>query len=409
MPVQQIVPEEREVELRELLAQLSDPGSRSLPFNDGVLDFCTHLSTALFRDAEARRHPALQALAFWMRKAELHRLKRDFETLATPNTLLVPRGLVFHLPPSNVDTIFIYSWILSALAGNANVLRMSERAAGPALVICRLFNEVAGDEDPIIARSTAILRYGHEREITAAISSRSDVRVIWGGDTTVETIRTIPLPPHAKELTFPDRYSLSALHAAHYCELDHAARQTLATQFYNDMYWFDQMACSSPRLVVWAGSKDETAEAGAAFYEHLAAEIERKQYSLATGPRLNKLTFAYRAVLDQPIAAVRDAGPECVVLELEEAAKLDRNHCGGGLLFQARADRLPDIAPWIDRRDQTLTHFGFAPEQLRALAVLLNGRGIDRMAPIGQALNFNRYWDGYDLLREFTRTVHVIP
>ncbi|HWF47503.1 MAG TPA: hypothetical protein VG168_10895, partial [Bryobacteraceae bacterium] len=126
-----------------------------------------------------------------------------------------------------------------------------------------------------------------------------------------------------------------------------------------------------------------------------------------TGPRLNKLTFAYRAVLDQPVATMRDAGPECVVLELEEAAKLDRNHCGGGLLFQTRADHLLDVAPWIDRRDQTLTHFGFTSEQLRELAVLLNGRGIDRMAPIGQALNFHRYWDGYDLLREFTRTVHV--
>ncbi|HEX4229813.1 MAG TPA: acyl-CoA reductase [Bryobacteraceae bacterium] len=409
MLVHQIAPEERPVELAQLLPQLSDPRARSIPFGAGILDFCAHLSTALFRGAEARRHPALQALAFWMRKAELLRLKRDFEALATPNTLLAPRGLVFHLPPSNVDTIFLYSWILSALTGNANVVRMSERAAGPALVICRLFNEVAKDEDPLIACSTAILRYGHDREITAAISSQSDVRVIWGGDATVETIRTIPLPPHAQELTFPDRYSLSALHAAHYCELDQAARQTLATQFYNDMYWFDQMACSSPRLVIWAGSKSDITEASAEFYDYLAAEIERKQYSLATGPRLNKLTFAYRAVLDQPIAAVHDAGPECVVLELEEAAKLDRNHCGGGLLFQARADRLLDIAPWIDRRDQTLTHFGFAPEQLRELAVRLNGRGIDRMAPIGQALNFHRYWDGYDLLREFTKTVHITP
>ena len=159
----------------------------------------------------------------------------------------MPRGLVFHLPPSNVDTIFIYSWLLSALAGNANIVRMSERATGAALAVCRLFNQIAKDADPLIAHTTAILRYGHEREITAAISALSDVRVIWGGDATVNTIRTIPLPPHATELTFPDRYSLSVLDAAQYCELDQAERQSLATQFYNDMYWFDQMACSSPQ------------------------------------------------------------------------------------------------------------------------------------------------------------------
>ncbi|HEX4809726.1 MAG TPA: acyl-CoA reductase [Bryobacteraceae bacterium] len=409
MQVQQIVPDERAVDLSELISQLTDSRARSAPFRDGTLDFCAQLSTAIFRDSEARRYPELQALAFWMRKAELLRLKRDFEAQSISTTLLVPRGLVFHLPPSNVDTIFIYSWILSALTGNANIIRMSERAAGAALTVCHLFNQVAKDSDPAIARNTAILRYGHQREITAAISAVANVRVIWGGDATVETIRTIPLPPHAQELTFPDRYSLSVLHGANYCGLDEAAKQSLATQFYNDMYWFDQMACSSPRLVIWAGSKSETAEASAAFYDHLAEEIGRKQYSLATGPRLNKLTFAYRAVLDRPIATVREAGPECVVLELEEAMKLDRNHCGGGLLFQARADRLLNIAPWIDRRDQTLTHFGFTLEELRELAVTLNGRGIDRMAPIGQALNFHRFWDGYDLLKEFTRTVHITP
>ena len=29
------------------------------------------------------------------------------------------------------------------------------------------------------------------------------------------------------------------------------------------------------------------------------------------------------------------------------------------------------------------------------------------MVPIGEALTFNRYWDGLDLMREFLRTVYV--
>ncbi|MFC6804089.1 acyl-CoA reductase [Deinococcus caeni] len=39
----------------------------------------------------------------------------------------MPRGLVFHVPPANVDTIFIYSWLMSVLAGNRNVIRLSSR------------------------------------------------------------------------------------------------------------------------------------------------------------------------------------------------------------------------------------------------------------------------------------------
>ena len=54
---------------------------------------------------------------------------------ARQDALVFPRGNVFHLPPANVDTIFVYSWAISALAGNHNVVRISSRSAGAAEVI----------------------------------------------------------------------------------------------------------------------------------------------------------------------------------------------------------------------------------------------------------------------------------
>lgn len=407
MRVAQIVPTEESIELEALLGRLTDPVRRTTPFSDAILDFCARFSTALFRDLEARRYPELQALAFWMRKSELTRMKAEFAALQSETTLLMPRGLVFHVPPSNVDTIFIYSWILSVVAGNTNVIRVSDRAADASTVICRIFNAVAAESDSSVAQNTAMLRYGREREITAAISAATDVRVIWGGDTTVNTIRAIPLPPHGQELTFPDRYALAVIQADAYLKIDEAERQALAGRFYNDTFWFDQMACSSPRVVIWTGERDNCERGSALFYDELEHEVGRKEYTLATGPKLNKLTFAYRAILDQSVSQFRQAGPECAVLTLEEVSNLQREHCGGGLLFQAYAKHLNDIVPLIVRRDQTLTHFGFTAGELRELATLLNGRGIDRIVPVGQALNFNRFWDGYDLLREFTRTVHI--
>ncbi len=409
MTVTQIVPKQEAVELHELLERLSDAQGRAVPFNDSVLDFCARFSTSLFRDSEARLYPELQALAFWMRKSELVRMKAEFESLQTDSTLLMPRGLVFHIPPSNVDTIFIYSWILSVITGNTNVIRVSDRAAEASAVICRIFNAVAAESDPSIARNTVMLRYGREREITAAVSEKADVRVIWGGDATVGTIRSIPLPPHAQELTFPDRYALAVIKAGAYRTAELSERQSLAGKFYNDTFWFDQMACSSPRLVVWVGEREDCERAAGDFYDELEREVARKNYSLATGPRLNKLTFAYRAILDQPVTQFRQAGPECAVLTLNKVSDLDREHCGGGLLFQAYATQLSDITSLVIRRDQTLTQFGFSNHELRAFAISLNGRGIDRIVPIGQALNFNRFWDGYDLLREFTRTVYLHP
>jgi hypothetical protein len=32
---------------------------------------------------------------------------------------------------------------------------------------------------------------------------------------------------------------------------------------------------------------------------------------------------------------------------------------------------------------------------------------VDRIVPVGQALQFQRFWDGYDLLQELTRHVYI--
>ena len=57
----------------------------------------------------------------------------------------------------------------------------------------------------------------------------------------------------------------------------------------------------------------------------------------------------------------------------------------------------------MNRQDQTFSHFGFAPADLRSFAEQLGGRGVDRIVPFGSALTFSAIWDGYDLPREFTR------
>ncbi len=408
MNVSQVIPvAATDVDLSRVLQRLAEPESRSEPFNDAIFAFCVDLSRALFRDPQARAFPELQALAFWMRKGELLKLKREFEALQSDGTLLVPRGLVFHVPPSNVDTIFVYSWLMSVLSGNTNVIRLSDRAGAAANAICRVFGETLATADASVTANTVVLRYGHDDAITGAISAACDVRVVWGGDTSVNAIRGIALPPHAKEMTFPDRYSLAVLSAGAYLRLDDSGRRDLASRFYNDTFWFDQMACSSPRLVVWIGAREERALASAFFYEFLEHEVQGKGYELAVGPRLNKLTFGYRAILDRPVASYQTFGSEVTVLHLEDIAGFSREHCGGGLLFQAYAATIDEVTAIVGRREQTLTHFGFSADELRAFARKLNGRGIDRCVPIGQALSFHRFWDGYDLLREFIRTVYI--
>lgn len=408
MKVQQLVPRAEEVELEEILAGLRDTSGGTLsPFSPEILEFCANFSRGLFHDAEAKRFPELQALAFWMRKAELERLRQEFERLKTPRTIPVPRGLVFHVPPANVDTIFMYSWIVSVMVGNRNILRISPRAAEQTAIICRVFNQCLEGAGDIMRRNTMMIRYGHETEITAAISAAADVRVIWGGDASVNSIRAVRIPPHCKELAFPDRYSLSVVRTPGYLALDEKKRRDVAAHFYNDTYWFDQMACSSPRLLIWCGGQEESTAASAVFVRDLHEEVQRRGYALDTSGSMNKFTFLSRAILDQPVVSAQQVDNQLTVAQLENIRHLDRDHCGGGFLFQHYAEGLESLAACVARKDQTLTYFGFEPVEMAAFAQMLNGRGIDRIVPMGKALTFNRYWDGYDLLAEMIRHVYV--
>ncbi len=403
--VECLVPARGRLPLSELIRDITAP-SGDRPYSDQIVERCAALAQRLARTAGGDAE--VQALAFWMRRAELLRLRDAYRGLAGDGVVLVPRGVVFHLPPANVDSIFVYSWLLSVLAGNRNVVRLSERRGESSNRILDSLNALLDDAaaDGADLRTT-VVSYGHDDRVTAAISAVADMRVVWGGDATVAAVRSVPLPPHAAEITFPDRSSLVAIRAAAYCDLDPEGEAAVAERLFNDSYWFDQMACSSPRALVWIGDGPTVSVASGRLLHQLQMVVERRGYRLDTGTAINKMTYRSRAVIDHPVAAVKVSSNELAVLEVDELPTIGADFCGAGTFWQTRYDRLADLIPRIGRRHQTLAHFGFDPDDLADFAVGLNGRGVDRIVPLGEALTFTRYWDGHDLMREFLRGVYV--
>ncbi len=405
MQIEMLLPQQRMIALEELRSLLAG-GIAAEPFHESLVDAAVDLSQRIFHDPEARGHPELLALAYWMRKAEIIRLTAQFRSLQLDQRVLTPRGLVFHLPPRNVDTIFVYSWLLAALTGNRSVVRLSPQRSESTGILLRLVRETLAAAAEPARGGTMIVSYGHEAEPTEMLSALCDTRVIWGGDQTVEIIRRSPLPPHAKEITFPDRYSLSAIRADTYAGLPEKKRDYMADQFFNDAFWFDQLACSSPRLVVWCGTASETRAASADFFRRVAGCVDRRRYVLPAAASMQKLAYTCSAILNSPVVECRRY-TGLTVLTLDSLAGFQRSHPGGGLFFEAHLKSLLELAAFLGRRDQTLTWFGFTPDELHALVRSLNGRAIDRIVPIGQALQFHRFWDGYDLLQEFCRCVYI--
>ena len=379
--------------------ELTAPSDKRLAVGDPrVVDFLSRFARKLLAPAVARKHPELGSLGYFLRPAEL---ARAVTRMRREDALVFPRGNVFHVPPANVDTIFVYSWALSALAGNHNVVRVSERSANAADTVLEALNATLADADPVIGRTQRMVTYGRDDAVTGALSAWCDLRVIWGGDAAVSAIRRFPLRPAGRDLTFPDRTSWAALSVPGWRAADQAARRAAVTGFANDAYWFDQAACSSPRTVFLVGADpDGVAEE---FLAVLAEVVDHRGWLVDASMAVEKRVNAYGLAATGAATALLFPANEITALTLSSVEAAPRRWIGAGAFPFASVGSLLELVPAMNRQDQTFSHFGFAPAELRAFAEALGGRGVDRIVPFGQALTFSSIWDGYDLPSEFTR------
>lgn len=365
------------------------------------------LSAAFLADPLLRRDAASVAVAYWMRRAQIERLASEFERRveAEPDVVRVPVGRVFHLAPANVDTLFIYSWALAFLCGNASVVRLSQERPPVVEAMLGAIRTVAR-EHAVLGAGDRFVTYAHDAAATEGISAWCGHRVIWGGSETVAAVRPLALNPHASERVFGNKFSYSVFAAARYLAADAKERERVAGGFFNDLFWFDQMACSSPHVLFWVGSEAGMEPAIGAFEADLQAEADRRGFVPSAASAVQRRAFAFELAADADVR-VNLGHRGFVGIRVLDPGGLTRETCGGGLLRHYRLEQLQDLAGFAGEGDQTVTHFGFGADELLELARLAGSRGVDRVVPVGEALAFDVVWDGYDLLDDFTRRVRV--
>jgi hypothetical protein len=379
------------------------------PFDPQVKAMVTAFSRRLAQDRQAKAFPEIVALAHWLRPHAVASLETAFHAGLPKGTVALGRGLALHFAPGNVDTIFLYSAMLSVLAGNTTVVRVSSRESAQITLLTRVLSTVLAESAfHEVAQRIRIVRYARNAAITAALSAVCDLRVIWGGDASVSEIRAIGLPPRARDLPFPDRWSL--------CVLDAAAIQAsetnlpdIARAFANDAYWFGQMACSSPRMVLWHGDVVTSLQAARRFWPAVYAQAQSFSPGMQTVQYMDKLVAQCSAAIDDTVQHFYPTGGNLVsVADLTDLKRpqTDLLQIGGGLFWQAHLPDLKALTTLLDRRSQTISSFGMSA-QAWSEWVRLEAAWIDRIVPLGQALQFDTIWDGQDLLRDFTRLVAI--
>jgi hypothetical protein len=173
--------------------------------------------------------------------------------------------------------------------------------------------------------------------------------------------------------------------------------------FANDAYWFDQAACASPRTVFLVGPAVDAPAVRREFLDLLVQAVAARGWQVDAAMAVEKRVHAYGLAASGDATALEFAGNAVAALTLRDTGAIPRRWLGAGTFPITRVDSLLDLVPVMTRQDQTFSHFGFTPEELRAFATGLAGRGVDRIVPFGSALTFSAIWDGYDLPREFTR------
>ena len=262
-----------------------------------------------------------------------------------------------------------------------------------------------------VAKRNIILTYKHDEDISTFLSERADVRILWGGDDTITSIRSLPSKPTTKDIAFADKFSYCIINAGSYLQLTEKRCKDIGRLFFNDAYWFDQMACSSPRIVYFIGDSASCEAASSKFWGNIADELKKRRFGDTMSVAMNKLVFLFESALEN----IKLIKPRIFEYDKPSVVRIVGNnscipsvHCGGGFFFEHFLNRLNDLISIVQPKDQTITHFGFKKRTLEIFILSVGGRGIDRIVPIGQAMEFSPVWDGYVLLNELTQRVSLV-
>ena len=369
-----------------------------VPFADEVIEELDALSKALMKEPASRQYPDVVTFAFFCRRGNLLKQKEIYK----PSTFnLQPRlgwGLIFHIAPSNVPVNFAYSVVAGLLAGNTNVVRVSQKQFPQVDIIVKHMRAIN-------MHRVAVVRYPHESNANEVFSSLCNVRVIWGGDATIETIRKNAIPARAFDICFADRYSIAAIRPKAILESDNCS--LIAEHFYNDTYLFDQNACSAPHLVCWEKS-DDLAEAKKHFWDAVYA-YAKAHYQFQDVMAVDKLTALYKQAVAMPTHNEQTKDNVLRRVEIDSLpCDIDSFRCAGGYFTECEVESLDDIAPIVSAKYQTLAYYGFETQELKSFVQRNRLTGIDRIVPFGETTAFSLTWDGMNLIDKMSRVISIV-
>ena len=371
------------------------------PFDDVVCNFLSSLSKNINNSNLLKDYSDIKTFAFMCRKSNIEKLKSKINQ----NEFRRGLGLLFHITPSNIPTNFAYSLLFGVLSGNTNVIKVPSKKFPQIDLICKFIN-ITLKKYKKVRKMISIVRYQNNDEFTKSISSKCDGRLIWGGDKTINEIRKFPMKEISRDIAFANRNSICLMNSSEILKLNKKDLNRLVQKFYNDTFLVDQNACSSPHVIFWYGNK--TNKAKIKFWTELHY-FAKSNYNLEYASSFYKYDRLLSDILTNTnyINHTNYGGYIYCINLKNKHINLTDLVSRWGYFYQFDIKNINMVLNFSNNNTQTLTYFGFKKEMILKNFDLKYFKGIDRIVPVGQALDINLNWDGYDVINALTRIIDL--
>ena len=396
-----------EEKIKKILGELDHKSKPTIIFDRLIINFFNEIYINLKDYKPARSFSDLMTFVFWCRKKNIEKLSKNYST----KLLVIGRGKVLHIAPSNVPMNFAYSFAFGMLSGNYNIVRLPSKNFIQINILCNTISKICSKKKyKNLLSKFLFIKYENSDVISKYLSQDVDARMIWGGDKTIKKFRSYDVPPRCVDLNFADRYSISLIKISALTKLNEKNFSILIKNFYNDCYLMDQQGCSSPRTIIWISDENKINDEKQSFIKKFWIKLDeyvKSNYSSdlsITNKKVNLLAFysveskiKFKTSLNN-INVIRIQLPHL-------SDEIEKINCSFGTFCEIRIKEISEIKKLISKKYQTATYFGFDSMELKK-AILVNGiLGIDRIVPIGRAHYIGPLWDGYDIIYSLARII----
>ncbi|MBW2135892.1 MAG: hypothetical protein JRG72_11835, partial [Deltaproteobacteria bacterium] len=383
---------------------------------DGIIEWLDAFARRLLNRANPIHHQfpdsGIPYLASWCRRSNLElllgtcfqdlRCLDDFVSLGRSDRMVraFPRGLVVHWMAGNVPTLSFLSLLMGLLTKNVNLIKVASGSPPFLAALLKHLSETPGQRcsGQQLIHSIAVIRYDHkDEEIGATLSRYADVRIMWGSDESIQSIRALPVKPQVNDVAFPHRTSFIILGEEF---LDKVSLGPLTRRVARDISIFEQSACASPHTILLL-TKDKAkladfAESLQDALEHILQDFPKASPT----PQETAAILNLRARYDMFHEAWYSSGTEFTILadDFWQLGPPIGNRTVYLRLF-SDIDRLPEImTPHV----QTVG-LAVSPKDFSRIITILGAAGVHRFATPGTMTQFDSPWDGYFLPHHLVR------